>query len=503
MLLNEDYKIKKESKVAKTGNVYTIAYIDNKTSSSLFGKNDILKKYGAKADTTKKPWVWFWFLGETPEEQDKVINTKIKPCLVELNSNIGENGSSDSEEIIKAVEKIISKINNSEVAQPEEQVEGEITFDTKKDIISKLENFKRELVNSMSDESFKAKFEPIIKFRNAQGHKYSLVNSILIWIQDPNATLVKSRSNWLAVNKEIKPNARAISLWVINSFDRSKDEKDKITNDYLKSLGKEAISQLSIYQREELKLLLRDVRTISFTLVPRFFDISQTKQIDDKEDIVGSAEVEGVEWYVEGMEDERASLIYSSLLEFAKEKNIKVETTDGLDGARGQASASGTITILNNSGKDIGLTKTLAHEISHELLHFSYASSNDSSLKSHFIGTKEGRGVVEQQAEVCAWIVMKNFKFDLKTSINYIGLWGADEKSVVKVFDQVAKTASILIEYVEGKMKTVKLESIEEDQKITGLDVAKLLGFEDLYLKSKEMNEIRESFFRKLKSIEK
>ena len=247
---------------------------------------------------------------------------------------------------------------------------------------------------------------------------------------------------------------------------------------------------------------MKDVNPgISFTLAPAFFDISQTKQISGKEDLIGKDNVD-LPWYEEGMEDERASLIYSSLLEFASEHGIKVNTVDDIGGARG-VSRSGSIDILNNSGKDVGLTKTLAHEIAHEILHQQYLKTRDPKMKEYFVGSNEGRSKVEQQAEVCAWIIMKNFGFDLRTSINYIGMWGADDKSVVKVFDQVAKVANLLIEYAENKMKTVRTEAIGERDgaTVTGLDIADLLGLGDLYKKYEESGQIRESFYKTLNKI--
>ena len=498
MLLTENYNIKKEVKIKQGGGNYTIAYIDPKTSDSLYGKNEILKKYNAKPNMNVKPWVWFWFLGETPESQQMAINKYIKPCLVELNNAKGED-----DEIMKAIDDTINKLSTSTQDEPmiqAQQGEGQIQSDSKEDIQEKLKRFKNELVSAMTDSDFKAKLEPILKFRNAQGHKYSFSNTILIWIQDPHATLVKSRSNWMAANREIIPNARAIAMWVIKSMPKGAKDRSAITANYLQSIGKTDLNALNITEREELKILLKDINPNFFSLVPAFFDISQTKQIEGKEDMMGS-KPDDIKWFEEGMEDERASIIYSSLLEFAKEKHLEVKTAPNIDGARGSASATGQITILDNNGKDVGLTKTLAHEISHELLHFSYANSKDPSLKTYFLGREQGRAKVEQQAEVSAWIVMKNFNFDLPTSINYISLWGADEKSVVAVFDQVAKVANILIEYVESKMKMVRLESEQLGDGITGLDVAKLLGAEDLYLKYKGINEIKESFYKILNRI--
>ena len=155
---------------------------------------------------------------------------------------------------------------------------------------------------------------------------------------------------------------------------------------------------------------------------------------------------------------------------------------------------------------------TLTHEYAHELLHQTYVSKHDSDPNgygSYFIGTKQGRAVVEQQAELTAWIVLRNFGFDMPTNINYVGIWGMDEKSAPFVFDTVAKVASAIIKDISNKVDNMMNESVQINENITGLDVAKLVGCEDVYLRNKEANELdmekrqtfKESFNKVLKGI--
>ena len=123
-------------------------------------------------------------------------------------------------------------------------------------------------------------------------------------------------------------------------------------------------------------------------------------------------------------------------------------------------STSGKIIILQNSGNDVGMTKTLAHELSHELLHQKYAKGKNKDLDQFFIGTEQGSGVVEQQAELTAWMVMASFGFDLQTtSINYVVLWGGDDKNMLEVFDAVSSVANYLIYEITNR--GVKLTEVE------------------------------------------
>ena len=134
---------------------------------------------------------------------------------------------------------------------------------------------------------------------------------------------------------------------------------------------------------------------------------------------------------------------------------------------------------------------TLTHEFAHELLHQRYLKNNNEDLKRYFIGTKQGRAVVEQQAELSAWIVLRNFGFDMETNINYVGMWGMDEKNAAKVFDTVASVSEEIIRRLGQKMSTNITESLMRlvENRIDGYGLAKMLGFEDLYVRSKKLEK--------------
>ena len=133
------------------------------------------------------------------------------------------------------------------------------------------------------------------------------------------------------------------------------------------------------------------------------------------------------------------------------------------------------------------MVNTLCHEFAHELLHQDYEGKPD-ELKDYFIGTKQGRSVVEQQAELCAWIVLKEFGYHLNTSINYVGIWGLNKDNAVTIFDTVASVATKITTKIINNVKSKKVmsENIKhlKEHTITGLDVAKLIGCEDIYLQS-------------------
>ena len=187
-------------------------------------------------------------------------------------------------------------------------------------------------------------------------------------------------------------------------------------------------------------------------------------------------------------------------------------------------SSSGMIQLLKNEGNDVGLTKTLAHEIAHELLHQNYVKSKNSKYAQYFIGKSEGRDAVEQQAELTAWMVLGAFNFDMKTtSLNYAALWGADKDAMIRVFDTVSSVVSMLVDYISRKNKTNANTAVPQNntnaavpqvapqnealdntaRRVTPMDVARFVGVEREYqdVLNKNKGELVENFYSLLKKL--
>lgn len=116
-----------------------------------------------------------------------------------------EQMKSEFNDLLRQIDQVIqTPIENDENTQP---------LMDEKTLKARLESFKQELITSMSNEDFIKKLEPIIKFRQAQGHQLSFLNAMLIWIQNPKARLVKARSTWQNIyNKQVKPDAKALAI---------------------------------------------------------------------------------------------------------------------------------------------------------------------------------------------------------------------------------------------------------------------------------------------------
>ena len=495
-----------------------IVYIDPKLSENSYEYKDQIKKYGAKWSGIGK--YWYFEVSSDPQQRAQEIETKVKPCVEFLKSvekkpnNLNAQGQMDK--IISMIDELIGAARTAGAEKVVDEVDT--SFDPK-ELERRLEFFKEELIASFQNGTWKEKMAPIIKFRQAQGPSFSFDNAILIQIQDPQSTMVKSKSNWLAANKNVKAGAPA--LWIrVPLGKKNVTDKKQGTIDWLQKYGKtqqgnltqeqidQIVASLTVGEKEKLKKYLNSVDAFGFKLIPGVYDVRFTEQIEGKEDLIGSQEgIEDIAWY-DGVSDEteRSAHLYDAVVKAIEKSTVKVSyTTDAeLDGARG-VSVGGEIKVLQGIPKSPGAVSTLVHEFSHELLHQNYLKRND-DLSKFFVGKQEGRAIVEQQAEISAWIVMRNFGYDMKTAVNYAGIWGADDKSCVKVFNTVAAVAKYIIQNVDKEMSNVN-ESVLSEINLTGFDVARMLGSDALAAykrglqQMEEYNNITETFNRVLKKI--
>jgi hypothetical protein len=457
----------------------------------VFAFKDLLKNSGAKWNGAGK--FWFWFVDKN--DPKKTIDKIIKPALETIKN---------TQNIVLEIDKILADL---ETESPSSNPDLGVSKEDEDDIKKKLQEFKERLVNIQDDEQFKETMGKIIAMKSAQGYQFSFGNAILIMIQDINAGIVNSKKNWLEkYNRTVNSNARPLMVWAPQGVKQSisKDKETLLKADFLKKIGKGPNDKLTPNEQFQLEKLLRGYTyATKFKFVP-VYSQKDTTQIEGTEDYIKAAEEskKDIKWFEDNMISDEVRPVYKGLIDFTEEKGIKLELTDDLGGSRG-SSASGAIQLLKNEGNDVGLTKTLAHEITHELLHQKYLSTKGDETSKFFLGTSEGRAAVEQQAELSAWMFMYAFGFDLKTtSLNYVLLWGGDKDKMVRVFDTVSGVVNYLIDFVNKKIKTVDegMGSHTNGKHITPDDIAKALGVEDEFREA-EKGELKERLTKKLNEM--
>ena len=466
-----------------------IAYV----KGDVFAYKDYFKKHGAKWNSTNK--FWFWFVDKN--DPNKTIQRFIKPALEEVKR---------TQNIVLEIDKILADL---EKEGPSANPDLGVSSVDEKNIKDKLQAFKERLVNIQDDEQFKETMGKIIAMKAAQGYEFSFGNTILIMIQDINAGIVNNKKNWLEkYNSIVNSNATPLMVWAPQGVKQtiSKDKEELLKAEYYRKLGKRPGDKLTPKEQFDFEKLMRGYTyATKFKFVP-VYSQKDTTQIEGTEDYIKAAQdaKKDIKWFEDNMISDEVRPIYKGLIDFTEEKNIKLEFTEDLNGARG-SSASGAIQLLKNEGNDVGLTKTLAHEITHELLHQKYLSNKGDETSKFFLG----RAAVEQQAELSAWMFMYAFGFDLKTtSLNYVLLWGGDKDKMVKVFDTVSGVVNYLINYVNKKITSLDegMGSHTHGKNITPDEIAKLLGVGSEYQKLKSGNnddveELKERLLLKLNII--
>ena len=500
-MVNEVINYRAEKMRSNKGEAIVV-FIDPFTSENTYEFRDILKKYGAMWHQPRKRW--YWVLSKDPEKRKIQMENMIKPCIRELNA-LQDKGKpkKTSDEEIGALEQLIAgldEIINARIETTENFTPGDVEA-----VKRKLAEFKKQLLDATSDEEFRKRFEPVLKQVVAGGMTYSILNTILIHVQDPEATYVYSLKRWRERNRYVDmAHAKPICLWV-----PVQDSKavTRVTNEYLAKVGKKHRRELSPEEETDLnQILMQEVPSVGRKLVPSFYDIRFTKVIKGKKDLVQGTnkgevlvntksgnENGDLKWFDENTpEDSESIAIYNALIEIIQELGIKVAYVDNLDGARG-VSKGGVIEILKDAPKNIGTCNTIIHELSHEFFHHDWLMNNNEKWKRFYLG-RQGWDAHprEQQAELSAWIVMRFLGYDMKTNINYLGNWGINIENAGKVFDQVAACANKIVDLLFDKLGKNNInESINTPEYITGLEVAELLGpeFKNLYLKSKQLNQ--------------
>ena len=114
------------------------------------------------------------------------------------------------------------------------------------------------------------------------------------------------------------------------------------------------------------------------------------------------------------------------LIQFAESKGIQV-TFRELAGETQGFSLGGKIEISPKAG-----TKTLIHEIAHELMH-------------QVDEPKPNKPIMELEAESVAYVVSRHFGIDGLASPNYVALHGADAELIMAHLERIRKTAAQII----------------------------------------------------------
>jgi len=214
------------------------------------------------------------------------------------------------------------------------------------------------------------------------GHQYSASNVWLILLACPDATHVAGFNAWKKIGRYVKRGEKGIAILAPTFYRENPDD-------------------------EESPKILRGFRVV------HVFDFAQTD---------GQPLPEPPNW----KSPEKNLELQMKLFDFAEQNGIQV-TIKELEGETQGISTGGSIVLSPEAG-----TKTLIHEITHELLH-------------QVENTQLSIAEKELEAESVAYVVCKHFGLNRLKSPNYIALHGASTKELVLQMDRITNTANAII----------------------------------------------------------
>jgi hypothetical protein len=265
-------------------------------------------------------------------------------------------------------------------------------------LVAKIDQFIEDLATATDaarvSEQMTAYLDTCVKF-----YKYSEGNQFLIAWQRPDAEMVAGFNAWHKFNRFVKRGEKGIAILCPCPW--AKEEKN--------AKG-EPETKKGIYFK-----------------VGYVFDVSQT----DGEPLPAAPTWQSPEQNPE---------LFARLVQFAEGKGIAVTVKEQRGEIQGR-SAGGKIEVSPTAG-----TKTVIHEIAHELLHH----GDD---RAQF--TQEQR---ELQAEAVAYTVARAAGIEGLESPNYLALWGAEAKAIRANIAVIRVTSNLIISAITPEAQPAEEE---------------------------------------------
>ena len=238
----------------------------------------------------------------------------------------------------------------------------------------------------------------------AKFHNYSVNNSMLIYFQNPDATLVQGYKAWQTkFKRQVKKGEKAIKILAPCPHTTTRAIKDEDGNDAVEVIN-----------------------WMGFRVV-NVFDISQT----EGEEIKGLSIAKQLDGKVKGFKT-----LFAKLKKFSP---VPIGFEDIKGGSNGYFSLLEKRIAIKDGMSQQQTIKTTIHEIAHALLH-DLANGEEKDADRH---------TAEVQAESIAYTVCAYLGIDTSDySFGYVTGWstGKETKELIESMEVIRKTANTIIE---------------------------------------------------------
>ena len=395
------------------------------------------------------PNAWGWIIWDGSENE-------VYPLIKRFAQEIGEQETAPEggnnrtiEEVLSSIEQLKSVIMNAQ---------DKVNIDTNS-IIANAEEFKKKLAQGVGSRETMEALAELTRFRTEmskhRGHQLSFLNTILIFFQKQNATDVRSKGEWQEMGYTPKPNATPIILARPASFKKLFGAQyDEVVRRFLEKEGVAAISELTPSQKRRLDRATKYPDSQGGFKEYLAYDISDLIKGEGAEEFPENT----FKWYdADSDETAKEKVLINACIEFGKSigvKSYEFIDKDKLGGSRGYASSAGDVRIIDDK-RNHGLLSTVIHETAHQIMHWEVVHTSNPHLKKFYRGGSALRGtdIIEQEAELCAWIVLSGFGYENQQEhFNYLANWGMNVNNCSDVFDSIMKVADFMYEGIMNNL---------------------------------------------------
>jgi hypothetical protein len=332
----------------------------------------------------------------------------------------------------ETAKETLSKINKSsefvgKLEELQDFVENSEDFQGKSNLMDKINMYISDLANATDDRAVSAELKKYFDFfARFRGH--SFYNTMLIWIQNPNATKVAGFRQWQdKFNRRVVKGAKSIMIFA--PMFSKKDKTDDIEDDG--SIDKSALSTIPVRFRPV-----------------NVFDIADTEPMNEKGEVPKTPE-----WFTESEPTERTKELFSYVKEAAEDMGIKITMGDAKGGEKGYS--AGDHINMSSSVDGAGELSTLIHEFAHELMHW-----KKTSLFYQGDEVKFDSAIKELQAESVAYTVMKHYDLPVQHQPTYIALWKGNKEKILANIRVISEVAKFIIDAID---KVAERKQIDEN----------------------------------------
>lgn len=281
----------------------------------------------------------------------------------------------------------------------------------------------------MDSEEFRSYLSVMASF-----HHYSFRNSLLIFMQKPDATLCASYTDWQRkYNRQVNKGEKGIQIIAPAPYKR-KVERDKVDS----LTGQVVLGSDGNPEKVEQEITVPRFKVVST------FDVSQTSgeplpELGIKE---LTADVEHYDMFMEAIR--RTSPV-----------PIRFDKIEGT--VRGYYDSGKKEIVIREGMPQEQTMKTAVHELTHSLLH------DKDTLKLNGEELKKDKMTIEIEAEGCAFVCLSHFGFDNvgeDYSFPYMTSWSSsrDMKELHAALSTIQQTSSEIIKGIETGMRQQMLE---------------------------------------------